>query len=483
MIYNYVTIPAGVDHADGTHTVGNTDYNVIPLPLGLGETLTVTGKTASSFTLTINNVDAVNPRVYTCIIELGTEYNVPDDPTPNAPRSTFIMKGSAIIPAGTVYVDVPHGLVSAPNSSDISVTPQSVLGARNWKVPANQINNLTFRIEIDSIDITPKIFSYFVFYEGYLKPTASYYNILSMQKGSASIPANTTYIDVAHGLVTAPNVNDISITPQSLLHGQWYRVPNDQITNYSFRIEICGVPLETIIGGDTDPKVFSWMIFNTTEIETVAASYRTVDNITKGTATILAGSTFVDVEHRLGEYHYNALPDADDISVTPQSLLGGRGFRVPENKINTSTFRIELDGTDLENKVFSWMVFSTSIVVTQINFCVATDVRKLINTDLTDFQINEIIVDADADLTNQLNTATMTSSNQKFCSMRLAAITIAQQQRSIFKGDGQLQQIADSIKEWQAFVDKRVGEAGFGPIPVRSEDSRWITVDATANYY
>jgi hypothetical protein len=67
-----------------------------------------------------------------------------------------------------------------------------------------------------------------------------------------------------------------------------------------------------------------------------------------GSATILAGNTYVDVPHGL-----SFTPTIDQIVLTPQDALGGRSFW-PTNPTST-TFRINIDMADPDtNHTFSW---------------------------------------------------------------------------------------------------------------------------------
>jgi hypothetical protein len=91
-----------------------------------------------------------------------------------------------------------------------------------------------------------------------------------------------------------------------------------------------------------------------------------------------------------------------------------------------------------------------------------SDVKKLINTDLTEAELAAVIVDADADLDDRLDGSSMTADNKRQCSMRLAAIMIAQQQRTIFRSSGEYQQGGYSIREWQRYVNNKVTKAQGG---------------------
>jgi hypothetical protein len=60
------------------------------------------------------------------------------------------VSGTATIIAGNAFVDVPHGLSSTPNISQISLTPQDDLGGRTYW-PSN-VGSATFRINMSFAD-------------------------------------------------------------------------------------------------------------------------------------------------------------------------------------------------------------------------------------------------------------------------------------------------------------------------------------------
>jgi len=100
--------------------------------------------------------------------------------------------------------------------------------------------------------------------------------------------------------------------------------------------------------------------------------------------------------------------------------------------------------------------------MTKYPYSMPSDVRKLINTDLADDQLAQIISDVDHDLDDRLKPAVMSVENKKQCSMRLAAIVVAQQQRTIFRSDGTYQQGGYSITEWQRYVNQKIRDAQGG---------------------
>jgi len=91
-------------------------------------------------------------------------------------------------------------------------------------------------------------------------------------------------------------------------------------------------------------------------------------------------------------------------------------------------------------------------------YCVPADVKMLIHSELSDNEVSKLITDADIDLDNRLIGKTMSIEIKRLCSMRLAAVVIAQHQRGIF-GENKENK---SIAEWNQYVDDRVAEAKFG---------------------
>lgn len=69
--------------------------------------------------------------------------------------------------------------------------------------------------------------------------------------GTAIIPAGNTYIDVAHGLATTPDISQISLTPQDDLGGRTYWPSN--VGQATFRINM------SFADPDTNHS-FSWQI-------------------------------------------------------------------------------------------------------------------------------------------------------------------------------------------------------------------------------
>jgi hypothetical protein len=101
-------------------------------------------------------------------------------------------------------------------------------------------------------------------------------------------------------------------------------------------------------------------------------------------------------------------------------------------------------------------------------YCLPRDVRKLINTDLSDDQLAAIIDDADRDLDDRLESRAMKPEVKKLCSMRLVAVVVAQQQTSLFRTDGTfLPSGSSNIREWTRFVKQKV---------IAAKGGRWDSV-------
>jgi len=70
----------------------------------------------------------------------------------------------------------------------------------------------------------------------------------------------------------------------------------------------------------------------------------------RGTATITAGNTYVDVPHGLGSAF-----DISRVQVTPRDDLGGRSFWAEEHPTDPDTyFRIYISSTDTVDHLFNW---------------------------------------------------------------------------------------------------------------------------------
>jgi hypothetical protein len=93
-------------------------------------------------------------------------------------------------------------------------------------------------------------------------------------------------------------------------------------------------------------------------------------------------------------------------------------------------------------------------------YCLPSDVRLLIASDLTDTQLTWIITRVDVDLDNLLDGAAMTDDLKRNCSMRLTAIVAAGYQKAetdVIGGPSSNQ--GGCIAEWQKYVDDKVAFA------------------------
>jgi len=97
-----VTVAAGSNTGTGTHTIGHTNYQVIPIPLTLGQTFTTTDQTATSFTLTVSDIEFSFDRNFTCVMVVA------GDLTPSgAPYGTLLVtRALSSITAGDTTFDV-----------------------------------------------------------------------------------------------------------------------------------------------------------------------------------------------------------------------------------------------------------------------------------------------------------------------------------------------------------------------------------------
>jgi len=92
-------------------------------------------------------------------------------------------------------------------------------------------------------------------------------------------------------------------------------------------------------------------------------------------------------------------------------------------------------------------------------YCLASDVRLIIDTDLTNDELTSLIVFSDSDLDDALQGASMTAVQKQKCSMRLCAIAAANRApRKEGTGDLQLD-YSGQIAEWKRYVDSAVALA------------------------
>ena len=72
-------------------------------------------------------------------------------------------------------------------------------------------------------------------------------------------------------------------------------------------------------------------------------------DVNSGSATIIAGTTYIDVVHGVG-----STPDINKINVQPQSDLQARNVWVSD--VGATTFRINISFQSVENIIFGWNI-------------------------------------------------------------------------------------------------------------------------------
>jgi hypothetical protein len=97
-------------------------------------------------------------------------------------------------------------------------------------------------------------------------------------------------------------------------------------------------------------------------------------------------------------------------------------------------------------------------------YSIPRDVRHLITTELDDDEVARIIWEVDRDLDDRISRGSMNLRNKKYCSMRLAAIVIAQQQRGSYS---QIYTDNRSIAEWRREVNSKI---------LNSQGGRWSSI-------
>lgn len=98
------------------------------------------------------------------------------------------------------------------------------------------------------------------------------------------------------------------------------------------------------------------------------------------------------------------------------------------------------------------------------------DARLLVDTALTNEQIESLIELADSDLDDLLGSASMSTILKKQCSMRLTACMIVENQPSSVKMGGLSMEYQDRATKWRKWVFNKVAKAV----------GRWNVVDELA---
>jgi hypothetical protein len=125
----------------------------------------------------------------------------------------------------------------------------------------------------------------------------------------------------------------------------------------------------------------------------------------------------------------------------------------------TGTWEIQVYATYTVNSLQSKETFTFQVEAdaVPVGYCIPSDVRLLIASDLTDAQLTALIATADTDLTDMLSGASMTPGLKRNCSMRLTAIVAAQFGKSVTDEiGGPSSSQGGSIAEWKAYVDEKV---------------------------
>lgn len=92
-------------------------------------------------------------------------------------------------------------------------------------------------------------------------------------------------------------------------------------------------------------------------------------------------------------------------------------------------------------------------------YCKSSDVRLLIRTDLEDDEIEDLIALGDSDLDDLLGGASMTATQKKKCSMRLAAAAIADREPASFSMGKVRIDNYDRAQRWRKYVNRQVARA------------------------
>ena len=91
-------------------------------------------------------------------------------------------------------------------------------------------------------------------------------------------------------------------------------------------------------------------------------------------------------------------------------------------------------------------------------YCLPSDVRLLIHTDLEDTEIEDLIREADVELDGMLGGASMSSDLKKYCSKRLTAIVIARRDPVQYSLGGIRVDYGERIRDWNREVKRKVAK-------------------------
>ena len=119
-----------------------------------------------------------------------------------------------------------------------------------------------------------------------------------------------------------------------------------------------------------------------------------MSSITHGTATVLAGQTYVTVTHGLA-----TAPAVADITLQPQDNLEGRDYWPSDP--DALTFRINVSSSDMVDHVFTYSILTEAVVATGECDLIRKRVG-LTATDVTDPYVMNYIEETEAWLGDQV---------------------------------------------------------------------------------
>lgn len=164
-------------------------------------------------------------------------------------------------------------------------------------------------------------------------------NIQNNEIYDASASANNTY-DGIRILGT-----EAAMSYWNRIISNYFRNDGPNMTRYHLYLAPyvghCVVAHNMFDDGGVSGKLYSY------EISNIIFNNRGYVTENSGTATIPAGSTYVDVSHGL-----NITPEISRIVVTPLDNLGGKNFWI--SNVTNTTFRINISSADTVDHSFAW---------------------------------------------------------------------------------------------------------------------------------
>ena len=210
-----VTVLAGASTGNASHSIGHTNYEVVPIPLSIGQTFLVTAKTSSAFTLEVSDVDMENNRTFTCLISefgapaTGTNaYCSPDDAKALAQILYSQLEyaddtayesalSTLFIPMAQKIIDIYVGHDFQSNSGTLLLdgNGKSALMIHPPYVPVLAASSVT----INGSEVVSSIKTYdtFIAYEGgvFTEDAGNLQNIqVTLTYGYAAVPADVQYV-------------------------------------------------------------------------------------------------------------------------------------------------------------------------------------------------------------------------------------------------------------------------------------------------